>query len=265
MADEFGCGEDLVQDDIEEEDIASLIIQQVEFCTTIILNKVDTVTPEQLAKVKAIIKTLQPKAKILETNYGKVPVSEILDTHRFDFDEASLSAGWVKELDAEVEENVHHEHKHEDDEHLEHDHDEHHHGHGHHHHHHDHDHEHGEEFGIGTFVYYRRVPFAKEKFENFINDMPKSIIRTKGIIWASENNTDAYMFEQSGRQINIVNAGQWVATAPPDVRENMMKEDPTLQRDWDDEIGDRMIKLVFIGQNMNEEDIVQTLDDCLAY
>lgn len=265
MADEFGCGEDLVQDDIEEEDIASLIIQQVEFCTTIILNKVDTVTPEQLAKVKAIIKTLQPKAKILETNYGKVPVSEILDTHRFDFDEASLSAGWVQELDAEVEENVHHEHKHEDDEHLEHDHDEHHHGHGHHHHHHDHDHEHGEEFGIGTFVYYRRVPFAKEKFENFINDMPKSIIRTKGIIWASENNTDAYMFEQSGRQINIVNAGQWVATAPPDVRENMMKEDPTLQRDWDDEIGDRMIKLVFIGQNMNEEDIVQTLDDCLAY
>lgn len=265
MADEFGCGEDLVQDDIEEEDIASLIIQQVEFCTTIILNKVDTVTPEQLAKVKAIIKTLQPKAKILETNYGKVPVSEILDTHRFDFDEASLSAGWVQELDAEVEENVHHEHKHEDDEHLEHDHDEHHHGHGHHHHHHDHDHEHGEEFGIGTFVYYRRVPFAKEKFENFINDMPKSIIRTKGIIWASENNTDAYMFEQSGRQINIVNAGQWVATAPPDVREKMMKEDPTLQRDWDDEIGDRMIKLVFIGQNMNEEDIVQTLDDCLAY
>ncbi len=275
MADEFGCGENLVKDDIDDEDIENLLIQQIEFCNTIILNKVDTVTEEQLGKVKAIIKTLQPKAVMFETTYGKIDVDEILNTNRFDFDEASMSAGWIQELEAfdadnneEHEDEHDHEHEHEHDHEHEHGHehnheDEHEH-HGHHHHHH-----HGEgeveEYGIGSFVYYRRKPFSKEKFEDWLDEMPKTIIRSKGIIWAAENNNDAYMFEQAGKQINIANAGQWVATAPRRVRQKMMKEDPTLVADWDEEVGDRMIKVVFIGHDMDKEAIIKSLDKCLAY
>lgn len=253
MADEFGCGDNLVKDDIDEEDIENLLIQQIEFCNTIILNKVDTVTPEQLAKVKAIIRTLQPKAVMFETNYGEIDVDEILDTKRFDFEQASMSAGWIQELESFDNEEHHEEDDHEEGHH-----------HGHHHHHH-----HGEgeveEYGIGTFVYYRRKPFAKEKFEDWLDEMPKTIIRAKGIIWAAENNNDAYMFEQAGKQINISNAGQWVATAPRRVRAKMMKEDPTLVNDWDEEVGDRMIKVVFIGHDMDKEAIIESLDKCLAY
>ncbi len=283
MADEFGCGEHLVKDDIDEEDIENLIIQQIEFCNTIILNKVDTVSEEELGKVKAIIKKLQPNAVMIETTYGQVDVDEILNTNRFDFEKSSMSAGWIQELEAtedetevpEEHEHEDHDHDHEhcdhDHEHCDHDHDhEHEEGHGHHHgHHHHHHHHHGEgeveEYGIGSFVYYRRRPFAKEKFEDWLDEMPKTIIRAKGIIWANENNNDAYMFEQAGKQINITNAGQWVATAPRRVRQKMMKEDPTLVRDWDEQIGDRMIKVVFIGHDMDKEAIIKSLDDCLAY
>lgn len=292
LADEFGCGENLVKDDIDDEDIENLLIQQIEFCNTIIFNKVDTISEEQLNKVKTIVKTLQPNAKTIDTNYGKVPVSEILNTERFDFDEASMSAGWIQALENyDADEDEHHdhdEHEHEEHEHEEHghhhdehendDHDheghDHHHDehenddHGHHGHHHHHHHHHGEgeaeEYGIGSFVYYRRKPFAKEKFEDWINDMPKGIIRSKGIIWAAENNNDAYMFEQAGKQINITNAGRWYATAPRRVRAQAMKDDPTLVKDWDEEVGDRMIKLVFIGQNLDKEAIIKSLDDCLA-
>lgn len=288
MADEFGCGENLVKDDIEEEDIENLLIQQIEFCNTIILNKVDTVSKEQLEKVKAIIRTLQPKAVMFETNYGQIDVDEILNTNRFDFEESSMSAGWIQELEAFDAEDVHeeehahhheeheehhheenHEHCHEEHHHdhheHEHEHHEHHeHGHGHHHHHHHHGEGEVEEYGIGSFVYYRRKPFAKEKFEDWLDEMPKTIIRSKGIIWAAENNNDAYMFEQAGKQINIANAGQWVATAPKRVRDKMMKEDPTLVADWDEEVGDRMIKVVFIGHNMDKEAIIKSLDECLA-
>ena len=292
LADEFGCGENLVKDDIDDEDIENLLIQQIEFCNTIIFNKVDTISEEQLNKVKTIVKTLQPNAKTIDTNYGKVPVSEILNTERFDFDEASMSAGWIQALENyDADEDEHHDH--DEHEHEEHDHE----GHGHHHdeheheghdheghdHHHDehenddhghHGHHHHpphhqgggepEKSGIGTFVYYRRKPFAKEKFEDWINDMPKGIIRSKGIIWAAENNNDAYMFEQAGKQINITNAGRWYATAPRRVRAQAMKDDPTLVKDWDEEVGDRMIKLVFIGQNLDKEAIIKSLDDCLA-
>lgn len=287
LADEFGCGENLVKDDIDDEDIENLLIQQIEFCNTIIFNKVDTISEEQLNKVKTIVKTLQPNAKTIDTNYGKVPVSEILNTERFDFDEASMSAGWIQALENyDADEDEHHDHdEHEHEEHGHH-HDEHenddhdHEGHNHHHdehenddhghhgHHHHHHHHHGEgeaeEYGIGSFVYYRRKPFAKEKFEDWINDMPKGIIRSKGIIWAAENNNDAYMFEQAGKQINITNAGRWYATAPRRVRAQAMKDDPTLVKDWDEEVGDRMIKLVFIGQNLDKEAIIKSLDDCLA-
>ena len=275
LADEFGCGENLVKDDIDDEDIENLLIQQIEFCNTIIFNKVDTISEEQLNKVKTIVKTLQPNAKTIDTNYGKVPVSEILNTERFDFDEASMSAGWIQALENyDADEDEHHdhdEHEHEEHEHEEHGHhhDEHENDdHGHHGHHHHHHHHHGEgeaeEYGIGSFVYYRRKPFAKEKFEDWINDMPKGIIRSKGIIWATENNNDAYMFEQAGKQINITNAGRWYATAPRRVRAQAMKDDPTLVKDWDEEVGDRMIKLVFIGQNLDKEAIIKSLDDCLA-
>ena len=298
LADEFGCGENLVKDDIDDEDIENLLIQQIEFCNTIIFNKVDTISEEQLNKVKTIVKTLQPNAKTIDTNYGKVPVSEILNTERFDFDEASMSAGWIQALENyDADEDEHHdhdEHEHEEHEHEEHEHEEHghhhdehenddhdHEGHDHHHdehenddhghhgHHHHHHHHHGEgeaeEYGIGSFVYYRRKPFAKEKFEDWLDEMPKTIIRAKGIIWAAENNNDAYMFEQAGKQINISNAGQWVATAPRRVRAKMMKEDPTLVNDWDEEVGDRMIKVVFIGHDMDKEAIIESLDKCLAY
>jgi hypothetical protein len=283
LADEFGCGENLVKDDIDDEDIENLLIQQIEFCNTIIFNKVDTISEEQLNKVKTIVKTLQPNAKTIDTNYGKVPVSEILNTERFDFDEASMSAGWIQALENydadedehhnhdehEHEEHGHHhdEHEHEGHEHEGHDHHDEHENddHGHHgHHHHHHGEGEAEEYGIGSFVYYRRKPFAKEKFEDWINDMPKGIIRSKGIIWATENNNDAYMFEQAGKQINITNAGRWYATAPRRVRAQAMKDDPTLVKDWDEEVGDRMIKLVFIGQNLDKEAIIKSLDDCLA-
>lgn len=286
LADEFGCGENLVKDDIDDEDIENLLIQQIEFCNTIIFNKVDTISEEQLNKVKTIVKTLQPNAKTIDTNYGKVPVSEILNTERFDFDEASMSAGWIQALENyDADEDEHHDHDEHDHEGHGHNHDEHEHeghdheghdhhdehendDHGHHGHHHHHHHHHGEgeaeEYGIGSFVYYRRKPFAKEKFEDWINDMPKGIIRSKGIIWAAENNNDAYMFEQAGKQINITNAGRWYATAPRRVRAQAMKDDPTLVKDWDEEVGDRMIKLVFIGQNLDKEAIIKSLDDCLA-
>lgn len=286
LADEFGCGENLVKDDIDDEDIENLLIQQIEFCNTIIFNKVDTISEEQLNKVKTIVKTLQPNAKTIDTNYGKVPVSEILNTERFDFDEASMSAGWIQALENyDADEDEHHDHDehdheghghhHDEHEHEGHDHEGHDHhdehendDHGHHGHHHHHHHHHGEgeaeEYGIGSFVYYRRKPFAKEKFEDWINDMPKGIIRSKGIIWATENNNDAYMFEQAGKQINITNAGRWYATAPRRVRAQAMKDDPTLVKDWDEEVGDRMIKLVFIGQNLDKEAIIKSLDDCLA-
>lgn len=283
LADEFGCGENLVKDDIEEEDIENLIIQQIEFCNTIILNKVDTVTPEQLGKVKAIIRKLQPKAVMFETTYGQIDVDEILNTNRFDFESASMSAGWIQEMEdfdseqdhGKDEHHAEHDHHHEEhghDEEHDHHHEEHghheehdHHHHGHHHHHHHHGEGETEEYGIGSFVYYRRKPFAKEKFEDWLDEMPKSIIRSKGIIWANENNNDAYMFEQAGRQINIANAGQWVATAPRRVRQKMMQEDPTLVADWDETVGDRMIKVVFIGHDMDKEAIIHSLDECLAY
>lgn len=294
LADEFGYGENLVKDNIDDEDIENLLIQQIEFCNTIIFNKVDTLSEEELNKVKAMVKILQPSAKTIDATYGKVPVSEILNTNRFDFEKASMSAGWVQALENHnPEEDEHHDnhhdhhHDHEDDhcefghdhdncscdhnhEHHEHDDHEHHAEHcGHHHGHkcscgHHHGEGEAEEYGIGSFVYYRRKPFAKEKFEDWLDNIPKNIIRSKGIIWAAENNNDAYLFEQAGKQIQINNAGRWYATAPRRVRAKAMQEDPTLVRDWDEEVGDRMIKVVFIGRDLDKEAIIKSLDECLV-
>ena len=273
---EFGAGENLVKENIDEEDIENLLIQQIEFCSTIVINKVDDVTEEELKKVKAVVKTLQPVAKIIETNYAKVDVKEIIDTHNFDYEKTITSAGWYKELareDNEDDEHEHKEHHHEHDhEHCEecekegHDHNhEHHHGH-HHHHHHDHNHEDGEaeEYGIGTFVYTRRKPFNRNKFEEYVNfKWRKNIIRAKGIVWFSDDNEMSYVFEQAGNQMQLGEGGFWLATAPKDELDMMAKENPEILKGWDEKVGDRIIKLVFIGQKLEKEEIKSELDKIL--
>lgn len=308
LATEFGCGGYLVKDDIEEEDIENLLIQQIEFCNTIILNKVDEIKPDELKRVKLIIKELQPTAKIIETNFGKVDVKDIIDTNNFDFEKVASSAGWIKELerddnenidedkhhnehkdgeyhhdeDHEDEENHHHndhenkEHNHhdnEDDEHHHHDHeneehhheheDEHtHHGRAHHHHHHHHDEGEAEEYGISTFVYTSRKPISEAKFNEFAKTMPKNIIRCKGLVWFKEDDEMSYLFEQAGKQLSLSEAGYWLATAPKQELDQMIKQNPDILKDWDEEVGDRITKLVFIGQKMDKQKIIQDLKDC---
>ena len=273
LATEFGCGENLVKKDIDEEDIENLLIQQIEFCNTIILNKVDTLEKEQLAEVKAVIKELQPKAKIRETKYGKVDVSEVLDTKLFNFEEASVSAGWAKELvddsNEEDADEIHHEgeehctdesHHHHHHEH-EHEHEEHEHGHHHHHHHHEGE---TEEYGISTFVYCRKKPFYAEKIESYINDhFPKEVIRSKGIMWLAEYNDASFIFEQAGKQRVADNGGEWLACMPKEELEMVLNSNENLKKNWDPEIGDRINKIVFIGKNMDKEKIIRDLDSCL--
>lgn len=286
---EFGSGDSLVKDDIEENDIENLLVQQIEFCNTIIINKVDCVEKEELEKVKKVVRALQPNAKIIETNYAKVDVKDILDTNSFDFEKVATSAGWVQELEREDnehedEEGHHHEHEHEHEEHHHHecnhgedeecehchheyDH-EHHHEHGHHHHHHDHNHEdghgHQEEYGIATFVYARRKPFNRDKFEQYVNFKWRSnIIRCKGIIWFSDENNMSYVFEQAGNQMQLGEAGLWIASAPEKDKEIMRKENPEVFKNWDDEVGDRIIKLVFIGKDLEKDQIKKELDEIL--
>ena len=270
LATEFGCGDDLVKENIDEEDIENLLIQQIEFCNTIILNKVNELNADELGRVKAVIKALQPTAKLIETNYGKVEVKDIIDTHSFDFNVAAESAGWIQEKqkdeEDEEENEEEHEHNHEHEEHEHHheeenEHEEH---HGHHHHHH-----HGEgeveEYGIGTFVYYRRDPFDRQKLEEFLNNkFPKSVIRSKGIVWFSDENEASYVLEQAGKQIQASDAGLWVATAPEVEKQQIIRESPEILEDWDEKYGDRMIKLVFIGRNMDKEQIIKDLDSCLV-
>jgi len=258
LRDEFGLGEDLVKEDIDDEDIENLLIQQIEFCTKIILNKVDELSEEELGKVKAVIKKLQPKAEIIETNYGKVDVNKILNTNSFNFEEASMSAGWIEELNKDENEyDDEHEHHHDDDD----DDDEHeHHEHGHHHHHGEGE---TEEYGIGTFVYYRRAPFNKEKFDKFAGNFPSSVIRCKGVFWFADEPETSYVFEQSGKQVEAYEAGEWVASYPEAERNAIIAQNPYLKKDWDEKYGDRMIKLVFIGKDMNKEKIIADLDGCI--
>ncbi len=280
LSSEFGCGGALLNDNIDDEDIENLLIQQIEFCNTIILNKIDLVSEEELVNIRKVIRALQPEAKIIETTHGEVAISEILNTNNFDFDKVASSAAWVQELNADVDEDDHdedgHHHDHDEHEHHHHDHDEHHdhddHDHDHHEksshgcHHHHHHHEGGEveEYGIGTFVYYRRQPFTKDKFEKFLASFPKNVIRAKGLFWIKEDKDWAIMFEQSGKQMDCTDYGQWLAAAPAHIRRKMFQEDPELQKDWDDKYGDRMIKLVFIGQNLDKEAITKALDECLT-
>ncbi len=265
LAKEFGCGENLVKDEIEDEDIENLIIQQIEFCNKIILNKVDQVSEDEKGKVLAVIKKLQPEAEILEAEFGRVPINKIMGTNSFDYDKAVMSAGWLKELEAEADEHEHH-HEHcekhgkEDCEECHHGHDEHSHEYGHHHHHGEGE---TEEYGIGSFVYFRRKPIVASKFRRFVSEMPKNIIRAKGIMWFSNDNDSMYIFEQAGPQKNTFRADYWIDALPEAEKSEYIKQNPDIKKDWKDDVGDRMVKLVFIGQKMEKEKIIKTLDDCL--
>ena len=277
LVDEFAGGDKLMGD-VDEEDIENLLIQQIEFCSTIVINKVDEVSKEDLDKVRAVVKALQPKAKIIETNYAKVDLKDVLDTKQFDLEETYSSAGWIAEFEKEEDDDHEHEHHHDHDDHEHehhHDHDdhehehhhEHHHDHDHgHHHHHHHDHDHGEaeEYGIGSFVYYRRKPFNLDKIRNWANErFPANVIRCKGIIWLSADNDMSFVFEQAGKQVQVYENGRWLASAPKKQLEQFIKEDPSIMKDWDEKAGDRMIKLVFIGRNLDKEAISAELDKLL--
>ena len=280
MRDEFGSGEALTSQNIGEEDIENLVIQQIEFCNTILLNKASEVSAEELEKIKQIIHALQPKAEIITCDYGDVDLDKLVNTHGFDFDAVATSAAWIDEIehhheDDDDEEEEHHHHHHDDDDDNE---EEHHHNHHddddddeeehhHHHHHHHHDHKGGEveEYGIGSFVYYARKPFDINYFDNFVaRQWPKGVIRCKGICWFVDEPDRCYVFEQAGRQMGLQGAGQWYATMPEDELRDMMAMNEDLRRDWNPMYGDRMQKLVFIGQHMDRKAITDALDFCLS-
>ena len=297
MKDEFANGSDLMKQDIDEEDLASLVIQQMEFCNIILLNKAAEVEPKESEHLKQIIRAIQPKAEIFECNYGDVDLDLIVNTHKFDWQTVATSAGWIQEIEAErndeneEEEDEHHHHEEEEHEHHHHDEDEHEHHHDHehedhehhhdhdhhdehghhHHHHHDHDHDHEggevEEYGIGTFVYYRRKPFDLSLFDEFVaRKWPRDVVRAKGICYFADERDMCYVFEQAGQQKTVKQAGQWLATMPADQLAELRKNNPQLEKEWDEEYGDRMIKLVFIGQHIKEQKdaIIAELDKCLA-
>ena len=288
MQSEFACGGDLEREDIGEEDIENLLVQQIEFCNIVLLNKVDEVSRDEVLHLRQIITHLNPGAIIIETNYTNVDLERIVDTHAFDYENVAVSTGWVRELERETteeeerearadhhhhdddEDHGHHHHVDDDDEKHEHHHhddddeDEHEH-HGHHHHHH-HDHEGGEveEYGISTFVYYRRKPFRISEFNKFLSKKrPKTIIRAKGVCYFKEYRDMSYLYEQAGVQQKLTEAGLWYATAPVEDLMQLMEQDPSFMRDWDPDYGDRMVKIVFIGQNMDKESLTRELDDCL--
>ena len=266
MRDEFNSGSDLMRNNIDEDDIENLVIQQIEFCNIILLNKASEITKEELGKVRQIIRTLQPKAEIIECDYGDVDLDRIINTHKFNFEEVATSATWIQEIEGHDEDDDDDDDDDEDEHHHEHDH-EHHHDHDHHHEHehlHHHDEGEAEEYGIGTFVYYARRPFNLGLFDEFVaRKWHKNIIRAKGICYFRGEEDICYVFEQAGHQVSLRNAGQWYATMSKEELQDFMERNPQLRRDWDDQYGDRMQKLVFIGQNLDKEKITADLDFCL--
>ena len=261
MQSEFDCGDGLKSAVKGEEDIENLVIQQIEFCNVILLNKISEVTPEEAGRIRAIIRAIQPTAKIIDCNYADVDFDEILGTGMFDFEDVATSATWVREIEG-------HHHEDDDDDHDHHDHHHHHHhpdgctcGHCHHHH---HDGGHAEEYGIETMVYCRRPGFDLSKFDRFIaTSWPRNVIRAKGVLYFSHNRDMSFLFEQAGVQKQLTQAGLWYATAPAEELERLMAMEPGLRRDWDDRYGDRMVKLVFIGQHLDREALTAALDSCL--
>ena len=279
LKDDFGTGNDLLKQNLEEDDIENLVIQQIEFCNIVLLNKASDVEPKELGRIREIIRTLQPKAEIIECNYCDVDLDKIINTNLFDFNKVATSAAWIAEIEGTVDDDDddddehddehehHHEHEHHEHEHHEHEHHEHEHEHEHEHHHHHHHHDGGEveEYGIGTYVYYRRPAFDLGRFDEFVaRKWPKSIIRAKGICYFDDEKQTCYVFEQAGKQVSLRNAGQWYATMPKDQLEQFLKQNPGVMRDWDDQYGDRMQKLVFIGQHLDKKEIARLLDECLA-
>ena len=277
IRDEFGCGDDLMKKNIGEEDLENLVIQQIEFCNIILLNKASEVSAEELLRIRKIVRALQPRARILECDYGNIELENILNTGLFDFERVATSATWIQEIekrgdalehqdDDEHEHHHHHDDDDDDDEHEEHEEHEHHqHDHEHHHHHHDHEGGEVEEYGIGTYVYYARRPMDLNRFDWFVSKKwPKGVIRTKGMCYFTDEFDICYLFEQAGKQMSLKNAGQWYATMPENQLANMLRSDPTLAADWDETYGDRMQKLVFIGQNLDKAYIKKELDACLT-
>ena len=269
MCDEFSAGSDLLKKDLQEDDLENLLIQQIEFCNIILLNKVDDVSKDELGLVKKIIRSLQPKAEIIECNYGDVDLDKIINTGDFDFDKVATSAAWIAEIEGHDEEEEH-EHHHDHDEHED-DHDEHEEHHDHHHHHHHHhgleNEESGEalEYNIQTFVYNARKPFDINFFDDFVaRQWPKQIIRCKGLCYFANEKDICYVFEQAGKQVSLRNAGQWYATMPQFQLREFLEKNPKLKKDWEEPYGDRMQKLVFIGQNLDKEAITKALDTCLT-
>ena len=257
MKDEFQSGEGLMKPSIAEEDIENLVIQQIEFCNIILLNKASEVEPHELERIRQIIKALQPKAEIIECDYGNVELDRLLNTGLFDFERVATSAAWIDEIEHHHgdEEEEHHEHHHHEEEHTHH---------HHHHHHHDEEGE-AEEYGIGTFVYYRRKPFDLNRFDHFVARLwPANIIRAKGLCYFKGEEDVCYVFEQAGKQVGLQNAGQWYATMPKAELDAMLAKDAGLRKDWDERYGDRMQKIVFIGQHLDKEAITTLLDECLV-
>ena len=263
LVDEFADGAELLKKDMQEEAIESLIVQQIEFCSTLIINKKDLVTEDQMKKVRAVINKLQPHVKVIETSRAVVPIEDLLSTGRFDFETVFESAGWVSELEKRAEEDDEHCHSGEHDEH-----DGHHHEDGEecscgHHHHHAHNHEGDDEYGIGSFVYFRRRPFNRAKLEDYAGVWPRNIIRSKGVVWFSDEEETAYVFETAGRQIQAGASGRWLATLPKKERDEVLAEEPKARAEWDEKVGDRMIKLCIIGQKLDRQKISAELDAML--
>lgn len=286
LVDEFADGAQLLKKDMGEEDIESLLVQQIEFCSTLIINKKDLVTEDQMKKVRAVVNKLQPHVKVIETTRCQVPLEDLLATKRFDFEKVFESAGWVAELEKRAEEDDdecehehcdhdHDEHEHHDEHgHEHHDHDGHephgheHHGHDEHEehgHHHEHKHEGADEdeYGIGSFVYYRRRPFKREKLEKYAGVWPRNIIRCKGVVWFSDEQDMAYVFETSGRQIQAGASGRWLASVSKREQEKVLAQEPRMREEWDEKVGDRMIKLCIIGQKLDKQKISADLDALL--
>lgn len=266
MQSEFACGDDLKRRDIGEEDIENLLIQQIEFCNMVILNKASEVNPDELDRIRHIIHALQPSAPIIETDYAMVNLNEIINTGMFSYEQVAGSAGWIREIERpateEEEDEAHmHHHEHDNDEHEDHEHE--HEEHEHHHHHH-HDEGEAEEYGIQTFVYYRRPAIDIHKFDRFVaTKWPKNVIRAKGLIYFTHNRDMSFLFETAGVQKKLTESGLWFATAPKEELMRMVEQNPDIVRDWDEEYGDRMVKLVFIGQHLDTERLTRDLDECL--
>ena len=271
---EFSGGRALLEAD--QEDIEQLLVEQIEFCNLILLNKTDLLSKEDLGRVEAIIKVIQPTVKIVETTYTKIPTTQILNQNIFDYNETFRSAGWAREMEKEyTDDNNHNDNHHDDHGHGDHDHDCHNHeehdhkhnshDHSHHHHHHDHnDHSHMEEYGIETFIYKRRKPFSDEKLEAWVHDFPENVIRCKGIVWIDFDEELSYVLEQAGQSVTVAMFGRWLAAASEEERERIWEEDPQSKESWDEKCGDRMTKLVFIGINIDKQAICDSLDECLV-